>query len=73
MQLVYEGPADTISLCIGDFVTYYRGVPFEAVGGYADHLLHKLHPHRFSVVEAKAETTEVPPPAKRVGRKPKEQ
>jgi len=73
MQLVYEGPEPAISLNIGSFVTYTRGIPFEAEGGYAQHLLHKLHPHRFSVVE-KAEAPEVlATPAKRVGRKPKEQ
>lgn len=72
MKLVYEGPADTLSLCIGDFVTYHRGVPFEARGEYADHLLHRLRPHTFSVAQEESGATEIPSPTKRVGRKPKE-
>lgn len=74
MQLVYEGPSPSISLNIGEFVTYHRGITFNAEGGYAQYLLHKLHPHRFSVVDEQSETTEITQtPAKRVGRKPKEQ
>lgn len=72
MKLVYDGPEALLPLNIGDRVVYHRGVPFKAEGEYAKHLLHRLHPHRFSVVEEQFEATEVPPPAKRVGRKPKE-
>lgn len=69
MKLVYEGPDASLALNIGAYVVYYRGVPFEAHGGYAQHLLGKLQPHRFTVVE----DDEAPVvPKKRVGRKPKE-
>lgn len=73
MKLVYQGPADHIALNIGEYVVYHRDVPFDAIGGYASHLMHKLHPHRFAVVEGEPEATAEPePPRKRVGRKPKE-
>lgn len=68
MKLVYEGPDPSITLNIGIRVVYLRGVPFEARGGYAQYLLDKLHPHRFTVVEDEAPVV----PQKRVGRKPKE-
>lgn len=74
MQLVYQGPDALLPLNIGDRVVYHRGIPFEAEGEYAQHLLSKLHPHRFAVVEEQVyEATAVPPTTKRVGRKPKEQ
>jgi hypothetical protein len=73
MKLVYQGPEPLLQLNIGDKVIYYRGVPFEAEGGYAECLLSKLHPHRFAVVdEPVSEATAVAPTTKRVGRKPKE-
>ena len=74
MRLVYQGPDALLPLNIGDYVVYHRGIPFEAEGGYAEHLLGKLHPHRFAVVEEPvSQATAVPPTTKRVGRKPKEQ
>lgn len=72
MKLVYEGPNESIKLNIGDPVVYIKGVPFEARGGYVQHLLDRLHPHRFTVVEADPEPAVVATPRKRVGRKPKE-
>lgn len=68
MKLVYEGPDSSVVLNIGDYVVYHRGVPFEAQGGYAQHLLDRLLPHHFTVVEDEAPVV----PQKRVGRKPKE-
>lgn len=72
MKLVYSGPLQALALNIGEHVVYYRGQPFEAIGQYAEHLIHKLHPHRFDVVAEESEPVEVKTPAKRVGRKPKE-
>jgi len=73
MKLVYQGPDISIPLNIGDYVVYHRGIPFEANGGYAAHLMNGLHPHRFSVVEeSDSEATEITPTTKRTGRKPKE-
>jgi hypothetical protein len=72
MKLVYEGPEQKVTVCIGAQVVYNKGVPFEAYGEYAQNLLNKLRPHRFVVVEADPEPTTEAPPKKRVGRKPKE-
>lgn len=72
MQLVYQGPDALLPLNIGDYEVYHRGIPFEAQGEYAQHLLNKLHPHRFAVVEDEPSEATAPPTQKRVGRKPKE-
>jgi FKBP-type peptidyl-prolyl cis-trans isomerase 2 len=72
MKLVYEGPGQSVTVCIGAQIVYNKDVPFEAYGEYAQHLLNKLRPHRFAVVEADPEPTAEVTPRKRVGRKPKE-